>query len=95
MLYMSREQKLAHLARTSYRDFLLKNAKLGEEAVKYFQGRSLDFFALDGLVRVEKADGTASADDLFELHRATSIYGLKCSPTLGQQREQCQPNVYH
>jgi hypothetical protein len=34
----------------------------------------LDLLALDGLVRVEKADGTASANDFFELHGATSIW---------------------
>ena len=42
----STEDKTAHLERTSYRDFLLKDVGLSEQAVKYFQSRTNDFMAL-------------------------------------------------
>ena len=42
----STEEKTAHLETTSYRDFLLKDVGLSEQAVKYFQSRTNDFMAL-------------------------------------------------
>lgn len=42
----SLEEKNAHLERTSYRDFLLKDVGLSPTAVAYFQGRTNDFMAL-------------------------------------------------
>ncbi|KPA92891.1 protoporphyrinogen oxidase [Pseudomonas asplenii] len=42
----SAKEKAAHLAATSYRDFLLKDVGLSETAVKYFQSRTNDFSAL-------------------------------------------------
>ncbi len=38
--------KLAHLAKTSYRDYLKNDAGLGEEAVGYFEGGTLDLLAM-------------------------------------------------
>ncbi len=43
---MAPQAKRELLAKTSYRDFLLKHAGLGEEAVRYFAGRSLDFYGV-------------------------------------------------
>lgn len=35
-----------YLSSTSYRDFLIHNVGLSETAIKYFQGRSIDFFSI-------------------------------------------------
>ncbi len=43
---MSRSEKIGYLRRTSYRDYLIKNAGLGEEAVKLMDGRTKDFMAM-------------------------------------------------
>ncbi|MVV46850.1 NAD(P)/FAD-dependent oxidoreductase [Pseudomonas sp. PB120] len=40
------EEKTAHLEVTSYQDFLLKDAGLSTQAVKYFQSRTNDYMAL-------------------------------------------------
>lgn len=39
------EEKEAYLTKTSYRDYLIKDAKLSETAAKYFQGRFNDLYA--------------------------------------------------
>lgn len=43
---MSMEEKESYLRKTSYRDYIAKNAGLSETAAKYFQGRFNDLFAL-------------------------------------------------
>ena len=43
---LSLREKRALLESTSYRDYLVRHWRLGEEAANTFQGRSLDFFAL-------------------------------------------------
>ncbi len=42
----SKAQKIAYLKKISYRDYLRKDAGLGEEAVKYFDGTTKDFLAM-------------------------------------------------
>lgn len=42
----SRQEKLEYLKRTSYRDFLRKDAGLGDEAVKFMEGVSLGLMAM-------------------------------------------------
>jgi spermidine dehydrogenase len=42
----SKEGKLAYLKKTSYRDYLRKDAGLGDEAVKFFDGSSLGLMAM-------------------------------------------------
>jgi len=42
----SKAQKIAYLKRISYRDYLRKDAGLGDEAVKYFDGTTNDFMAM-------------------------------------------------
>ena len=42
----SDDEKIAHLESTSYRDYLKVDAGLGEEAVKYFEGQTLDYWAV-------------------------------------------------
>ncbi len=49
------EEKTAILAKTSYRDFLTKIWRCGEEVANYFQGRTNDFFAIG-------ADAVAAAE---------------------------------
>ncbi len=48
---MTNPEKWAYLDHTSYRDYLLQKVGLGAAALRYFQGRSLDFFAIgiDGI----------------------------------------------
>jgi spermidine dehydrogenase len=84
---MSREEKLAHLARTSYRDYLLNDAKLSEEAVKYFQGRSLDFFALG-------ADAIPAADARDVRYPGFDALGLD-GRSAAAEAEMNEPYIYH
>jgi spermidine dehydrogenase len=42
----SKEQKLAYLKKISYRDFLRKDAGLGDEAVKFFDGSTFGLMAM-------------------------------------------------
>lgn len=51
----SREEKEAHLAKTSYQDFLRKDVGLSEAATRYFLSRTNDFSALS-------IDAVAAAD---------------------------------
>ncbi|WP_435635142.1 NAD(P)-binding protein [Pseudomonas solani] len=51
----SREEKEAHLAKTSYQDFLRKDVGLSETATRYFLARTNDFSALS-------IDAVAAAD---------------------------------
>lgn len=51
----SREEKEAHLAKTSYQDFLRKDVGLSEAATRYFLARTNDFSALS-------IDAVAAAD---------------------------------
>jgi spermidine dehydrogenase len=84
---MSRRAKLAHLERTSYRDFLLKNAKLSEEAVQYFQGRSLDFFALG-------ADAIPAAEARELRYPGFDALGLG-GRSAAAEAEMSEPYTYH
>jgi len=42
----SKQQKIAYLKKTSYRDFLRKDAGLGDEAVKFFDGSTFGLMAM-------------------------------------------------
>jgi spermidine dehydrogenase len=42
----SRAEKIAYLQKTSYRDYLRRDARLGDEAVLYFDGGSKDLMAM-------------------------------------------------
>jgi spermidine dehydrogenase len=42
----SKAEKIAYLKKISYRDYLRKDAGLGDEAVKYFDGATLDLLAM-------------------------------------------------
>jgi spermidine dehydrogenase len=84
---MARRARIAHLERTSYRDYLLKDAKLGEEALKYFQGRSLDFFAL-GVDMIAAAEARALRYPGFD------GLGLGTRPAAAEA-EMSEPYIYH
>jgi len=84
---MSRRAKLLHLERTSYRDFLVKNAKLSEEAVQYFQGRSLDFFAVG-------ADALPAAEARELRYPGFDALGLG-GRSASAEAEMSEPYVYH
>ena len=54
----SDEEKIAHLESASYRDYLKTDAGLGEEALKYFEGLTLDYwgFGIDALSAYDAMD---------------------------------------
>jgi len=84
---MSRRARHLHLERTSYRDFLVKNAKLSEEAVQFFQGRSLDFFAVG-------ADALPAAEARELRYPGFDALGLG-GRSAGAEAEMSEPYVYH
>jgi spermidine dehydrogenase len=70
---MSSDEKIAYLAKTSYRDYLTQRAGLSLKATQYFGGRTLDFFGgriehvAAGVLRLEGYPGFAGL-------------GLPCAP---------------
>lgn len=83
----TREQKEALLASTSYYDFLVKHARVSPEAARYFQGRSLDFYAL--------GTDSVSAAALYELgYPGFAGLGLE-PPSAEAQAELAEPYIYH
>ena len=61
----SDDEKIAHLESTSYRDYLKTDAGLGEEAVKYFEGLTLDYWAV-GIDAVSAYDAMDSGYPGFD-----------------------------
>jgi spermidine dehydrogenase len=55
----SKDEKIAYLKKTSYRDFLRKDAGLGDEAVKFFDGSTVGLMAMgpDILPALDAASG--------------------------------------
>ncbi len=84
---MSVEEKETYLAKTSYRDYLLKNVGLSETSVKYFQGRSNDFSALG-------ADALPAADAYAAGFPGFDALGLP-QPSEEAQAEMDEPYIYH
>ena len=80
----SKEEKIAYLKRTSYRDYLINNAGLGKEAAQYFQQRSCDFMALG-------ADAIPSFDALSAGY--PGFAGLGVAPE--NEAELNEPYIYH
>jgi spermidine dehydrogenase len=83
----SKAQKLAYLKKTSYRDFLRKDAGLGDEAVKFFDGSTLGLMAMG-------PDILPAFDAMTSLY--TGFAGLK----LGELHEPevaafNEPYIYH
>ncbi|MET1077808.1 MAG: NAD(P)-binding protein [Pseudomonas sp.] len=83
----SPEQKEAHLAKTSYRDFLLKDVGLSATAVAYFQGRSNDFMALS-------IDAVAAFDAYYFGFPGFAAMGL-APPSEEAKAEMEEPYIYH
>ncbi|MDH4562022.1 NAD(P)/FAD-dependent oxidoreductase [Pseudomonas sp. BN411] len=83
----STEEKEAHLAKTSYRDFLLKDVGLSERAVKYFQSRTNDFSALS-------IDAVAAYDAYYVGFPGFAAMQL---PPIGEEAkaEMEEPYIYH
>ncbi|HCN45082.1 MAG TPA: spermidine dehydrogenase [Pseudomonas sp.] len=83
----SLEEKTAHLEKTSYRDFLLKDVGLSPVAVAYFQGRTNDFMALS-------IDAVAAADAYNVGFPGFSA--MKLEPISEEARaEMEEPYIYH
>jgi spermidine dehydrogenase len=84
---MTVQGKRALLARTSYRDFLLKHAGLSEEALRYFAGRSLDFFGLgpDCMPAAEAREVGYPGFDALAIEERSAV----------AQAEMNEPYIYH
>jgi spermidine dehydrogenase len=78
----SDEEKEAHLAKTSYRDYLRVDAGLGDEAVKFFDGQTLDYFAMG-------TDVVAAADAMYYGYAGFDGLGLE------EDHEEAEPYIYH
>ncbi|HML29274.1 MAG TPA: NAD(P)-binding protein [Hyphomicrobium sp.] len=82
----TKAEKQAHLAKTSYRDFLLKDVKLSEKAAMYFQGRSNDYFG-------SSTDAVASSDAKEAGY--PGFAGLGLDETDAAPAEVTDPYIYH
>lgn len=83
----SLEEKNAHLERTSYRDFLLKDVGLSPTAVAYFQGRTNDFMALS-------IDAVAASDAYS--FGFPGFSAMQLAPISEEARaEMEEPYIYH
>jgi spermidine dehydrogenase len=80
----SRAEKIAYLKKTSYRDYLRRDAGLGDEAVKFFDGRTKDFMAMG-------PDILPAADALGSRYPGFSGLGLKDLEEEGLD----EPYIYH
>jgi len=80
----SKEDKIAHLKRTSYHGYLIDDAGLGREAVQYFQQRTCDFMALG-------ADAVPAFDALNAGY--PGFAGLGIAPE--NEAELTEPYIYH
>jgi spermidine dehydrogenase len=78
----SDDEKEAHLAKISYRDYLRVDAGLGDEAVKYFDGQTLDYFAMG-------PDVVAAADAMY--YGYAGFDGLE----LEDEHGEAEPYIYH
>ncbi|APJ04794.1 NAD(P)-binding protein [Silvanigrella aquatica] len=84
---MNETQCVEYLSKTSYRNYLLKNVKLSEKAVLYFQARSNDFFAY-GLESVPALDARILALPGFD--------GLPIPPLSPEEAAELNdPYIYH
>lgn len=79
----SDDEKEAHLATVSYRDYLTKDAGLGEEAAKFFQQQTQDYTA--------RCTDTVAAADAMEYGYA-GFDGLQSEEEEGGEDE---PYIYH
>jgi spermidine dehydrogenase len=79
----SDEEKIAHLESASYRDYLKTDAGLGEEALKYFEGLTLDYWGF-GIDALSAYDAMDSGNPGFD--------GLALPSEGGEAHE---PYIYH
>ncbi|MBF9232594.1 NAD(P)-binding protein [Microvirga alba] len=82
----SKDEKKEYLAKTSYRDFLLKNVKLSEKAAMYFQGRFNDLYA--------SCSDTVSALTAMETG-FPGFAGLKIAEEDGASKDSEDPYICH
>lgn len=80
------EEKKRYLSKTSYRDFLLKDAKLSEQAAKYFQGRFNDLYA--------SSSDTVSALSAMETG-FPGFRGLGLQDAEAEQADDSDPYICH
>lgn len=90
---MSPAEKKEYLARTSYKDFLLKNAKVHEDVIKFFQSSTYGLYGV-GIEAVP-------AGDLAGLRFHPGFRGMDLSgppgPGIGLEvtRQDGEPYIYH
>jgi spermidine dehydrogenase len=80
----SKAEKIAYLKKVSYRDYLRKDAGLGDEAVKYFDGATKDFLAMG-------ADIVPALEALGSRFAGFAQLGLKDEEEAGLD----EPYIYH
>jgi spermidine dehydrogenase len=80
----SKADKIAYLKKVSYRDYLRKDAGLGDEAVKYFDGATKDFLAMG-------ADIVPALEALGSRFAGFAQLGLKDEEEAGLD----EPYIYH
>ena len=83
----TREEKQAHLAKTSYQDFLRKDVGLSEAATRYFLSRTNDFSAL--------SIDAVSADSAYSVG-FPGFAGMDLAPISEEAKaEMEEPYIYH
>jgi spermidine dehydrogenase len=89
---LSREQKLARLAKTSYADFLTKIVKVHEDVLPFFQTRTHDLWAV-GIDAVPALDCYRSGDDYGVGY--PGFGGMKLDRDSGASGEKEEPYIFH
>jgi len=90
---MDREQKKIYLAKTSYKDFLLRDAKVSPDVIPFFQKTTYGLYGV-GIDAVP-------AGDLAKLHSHPGFAGMDLSgpygPGMGLEitRQDEEPYIYH
>ena len=80
----STDEKIAHLESTSYRDYLRLDAGLGDEGVKFFEGQTLDYFAVG-------IDAVSAYDAMY--YGYAGFGGLGIPPE--DKSHASEPYIYH
>jgi spermidine dehydrogenase len=89
---LSRKQKRARLAKTSYADFLTKIVKVHEDVLPFFQTRTHDLWAV-GIDAVSALDCYRSGDDYGVGY--PGFCGMKLDRDSGARGEKEEPYIFH
>jgi spermidine dehydrogenase len=90
---MSREEKIAKLAKTSYADYLTKYAKCTPEVLPFFQSRTNDLFCVN--IEAVPTSAILQAGDDYGIHYA-GLDGLGLgNASEGRGEEKQEPYIFH